>query len=159
MAEINQCYYSEENVCDDTDDPVNLTNLAISTLAARNYTRNLSVSDTMDTKIKLKKLSISVIDNYNVDSTIGIDNNGDIKSIDDNNCDKLNFGPNMCSLRNKKLSTPLTTPQISGDSTASSDKTIFNVARVKRVDLQNLSLIKGLEGNSDFNNGKSVDCC
>lgn len=121
-AEINQCYHSEENVCD-TDDADRLTKITREAIAARNYPRNFS-SQVLDQKAKLGQLSISNIDKYDIESTIPEEDNMP-----------------LTALRSK-------IPDSKSDN-GISEIAVFNVARVKKVELQDLST-KVLDGDGKY---------
>lgn len=142
-TEINRCYISEENVFDadgSNNNNVNseqLTELTKSALAARNYVRKSIQTSTsgLDYFEKLNKLSVSKIDNFHV-------------NIDDTNA-VIDDSEMMTSLNSllSKLSTSSSahfTGSINSEerdvNADTSTMGIFNVARVKKVELQDLSV-------------------
>lgn len=127
-AELNQCYYSEENVCDDdADEDTNvkrLNQLATQALASRNYARNSLMQS------KLQKLTISSIDIYN--TTVQSPETPEYQ-------DSISNSDVVMPINQLRLGLS----QVSDHSTSTGS--VFNVARVKKIELQDLSLIKGLE--------------
>lgn len=125
-AELNQCYYSEENVCDaDADEDTNekgLNKRTAQALASRNYARNSLM------QAKLQKLTISNIDIYN--TTV-------------QSPETPEYQDSICNVIMPINQLRLGLSQISEHS--ASTGSVFSVARVKKIELQDLSLIKGLE--------------
>lgn len=137
-AEINQCYYSEENVCDETDTNLeHLSELAKAAIAARNYSRT-----SQSTQTKIGKLTLSSIDKFNI---------VDWKQRDESVILSSSWSPTadtmpLPSLRNKI--SPLIVGTGANDTNnvpPATPTSVFNVARVKKIELQDLSLLKGLD--------------
>lgn len=145
-TEINRCYISEENVFspDDSNNYVDceqLNELTKSTLAARNYVRKSIQTSTSGLNYfeKLNKLSVSKIENFNVN--IDVDTNNTL--IDDS--DMMTSLNSLLSKISASSSAHFTTSgSINSEERDISvvDNTntlgIFNVARVKKVELQDL---------------------
>lgn len=141
-AEINQCYYSEENVCDekDADDSEHLSELTKAAIAARNYPRT-----SQSTQTKVEKLTISSIDKFNIVNWEERDASVVISSSWSPDTDTMP----LTSLRNK------ISPLIIGGGTSDNGNlqqsitttptSVFNVARIKKIELQDLSMLKGLD--------------
>ncbi|KAG4074898.1 hypothetical protein HA402_009323 [Bradysia odoriphaga] len=125
-TEINQCYYSEENVCD-TSDVDKLDQLAGETVPSRSYSRK--TKSHLDILDKLSKLSLTNVDCYTavpnycsdeVDATMSVTSNLQkinrmSPSSNENGTDKIN---------------------------------IFNVARVKKVELNDLPTLTKAENDT-----------
>ncbi|KAJ6648194.1 Protein cappuccino [Pseudolycoriella hygida] len=119
-TEINQCYYSEENVCD-TSDVDKLDQLAGETVPSRIYSRKTkSNSDILN---KLSKLSLTNVDcyttapNYCSETLLDTSDELDTTMSLANNIQKVNrMSPSNIENCTDKMN-------------------IFNVARVKKVEL------------------------
>lgn len=122
---------SEENVCDEPD-PANITELTKSALAGRNYVRKSIQTSTsgLDYYEKLNKLSVTKVENFNVEIDLAIA--------------EAEMMSSLSSLLSKISTSSTHLPAAGGGSSgdehvADSESSIFNIARVKKVELQDLT--------------------
>lgn len=161
-AEINQCYVSEEeNVCDSVDEET-LREITKAALASRNYSRNTSTDASKpsgkvsparkNTQQTLSNLSVSEItyltldenspplDVQDEDSNVNSSKGGSGKDLDTERAEEMPI-----HFRNKILplvgsgGTNNTNGNTSEEKNGSNEPGIFNVAKAKKVELQNLS--------------------
>lgn len=135
MTEINECYQSNDNLS--IDDPLNGGDIIRRPLARTDSKYNLrrrSISKNLLFKLnELTKLSISLCESVSIEPA---DTSIDFKDSW-NSISEMSVTPSDFRATTIASSSPIRETPLSRESNP--DKGIFNIARVKKIELQNLS--------------------